>query len=366
MTAVLDGEKLALAEAGGKVNGRTVILKEEDDASRSAGAYDTTQCASNAYAAVSDPTAVAYIGDFNTGCTHISLPITNAAGLAQISPGNTGVGLTVKDDTTAAGEPGVYYPTGSKQTYARNVPNDQVQGAALALAMQQAGAKRIAIYNDGTPYGDGLAKEVMKAAAKYGLNIVTNTAINPNAPNYYDVADSVKNNFVDTLLFAGDTAHGGIKLTHDVNARDPKVQIFAPDAMCLDSWVNQDKGGLPHSADPQLHCTAVGTDLSKTAAGSKFVRDFDAKYGAGAAEKNPFAVFGYDAMQLTLNAIKNAGVKGNDRAAVVQNLMATKNFASVLGAYSIKPSGDTTRSSIGEFQVVNGQLRPQQTLTPSL
>ena len=75
-------------------------------------------------------------------------------------------------------------------------------------------------------------------------------------------------------------------------------------------------------------------------------------------EKHPdrYAVYGYESMSLILDAIKRAGVKGNDRAAVVDQVFATKDRQGVFGTYSIDKNGDITLTPYGIYRVRNGEL----------
>src|SRR4051812_15594729 len=112
---LVNGIKLALDQAGGKAGQFTVNYTSLDDATAQAGEWDPGQCASNARKAASDPNLVYYIGEFNSGCSEVTIPILNRAGIPQVSPANTYVGLTKSDSgVTAAGEPEKYYPTGNR------------------------------------------------------------------------------------------------------------------------------------------------------------------------------------------------------------------------------------------------------------
>ena len=83
------------------------------------------RCAANARHAVQDRSTIAYIGDFSSGASAVSAPITNAAGILQVSPASTYGGLT-RADGGDKGEPEKYSPSG-KLTFARVIPNDIVQ-----------------------------------------------------------------------------------------------------------------------------------------------------------------------------------------------------------------------------------------------
>ena len=112
---------------------------------------------------------VVYLGEFNSGASAVSIPILNEAGVPQISPANTDVGLTTNEPGAEPGEPDKYYPTG-KRTYARIVPRDTIQGAALVDAMKEDGCTKVASANDKEVYGAGLAKHIELAAKAQGLD----------------------------------------------------------------------------------------------------------------------------------------------------------------------------------------------------
>ena len=84
--SVVNGEKLALEEAGGKVGKFKITYKSLDDATAAAGKWEPGQTSADARKAAQDPSTIAYLGEFNSGASAISLPITNEAGILQVSP----------------------------------------------------------------------------------------------------------------------------------------------------------------------------------------------------------------------------------------------------------------------------------------
>src|SRR5205085_168881 len=126
-----EGAKIALADAGGHVGKWKINFRTLDDSTAAAGQWEAGQTGDNARKAVQDNTTIAYMGEFNSGASAISIPILNKAAILQVSPANTAVGLTKKEPGATAGEPAKYYPTG-KRTYGRVVPRDKIQGAAMA------------------------------------------------------------------------------------------------------------------------------------------------------------------------------------------------------------------------------------------
>jgi branched-chain amino acid transport system substrate-binding protein len=358
----LNGEKLALSEAGGKAGQFTVKFTSLDDATAAAANYTVAQCASNGRQAAADPKAIAYIGEFNSGCTEASLPILNKEEVPMISPANTYVGLTTNEPGSLPGEPAKYYPTGVR-TYLRIVPRDSIQAAADALAMKQAGCQHIAVANDNTPYGSGIAKQIELIKKDYGITVVSNTAINPSAPNFRSYAQTIKGEGADCFFFGGLTSTGGVQITKDVHSAIPNAKLFGPDGMCLSSWTDPKQGGVPLSLDPLMECTVATLDLTAYPGGKAFLKAYQGKYGGGVPA--PYAIYGYEAMKLVLDTIKGLGSQGDSKSAVLKALFATKNRHSVLGTYSFDQNGDTTLKAYGLYSVHNGQLVFKQTLTPT-
>jgi len=363
---LVNGIKLALSQAGGKAGQWTVNYTALDDSTAAAGKWDPTQTAANARKAAADPKTVLYLGEFNSGASEISIPILNQAGIPQVSPANTYVGLTTNEPGSAAGEPQKYYPTGTR-TYLRIVPIDSIQAAADLIAMKNAGCTKIAVANDKEAYGAGLATLLELEKGYYGLQnaIVSNTGIDPTAPNYRSYAATIKGQGADCFLFSGIVSNGGVQITKDVNSAIPTAKIFGPDGMCTSSWTNAKDGGVPASIDPLIECTVATLNLSAYPGGvSPFLPAYKAKYGV--ANPDPYAIYGYEAMKLGLNTIASLGSQGNSKSAVLHALFATKNRHSVLGTYGFNSDGDTTLKSYGLYKVgANGDPVFYQTVTPT-
>jgi branched-chain amino acid transport system substrate-binding protein len=358
----LNGEKLALSQAGYKAGPFKIKFTSLDDATAAAANYTVSQCASDGRTAAADPKAIAYIGEFNSGCTEASLPILNKEMVPMISPANTYVGLTTSEPGSAPGEPQKYYP-GGVRTYMRIVPRDSIQAGADALAMKQAGCKQIALANDKTPYGAGIAQQIELVKKAYGINVISDTGVNPTAPNFRSFASTIKNQGADCFFYGGLTSTGGIQITKDVHAAIPTAKLFGPDGMCSTGWTDPKKGGVPLSLDPLMECTVATLDLSAYPGGKDFLKAYQAKYGAGSPD--PYAIYGYEAMKLVLDTISKLGSQGNNKAAVLHALFATKNRNSVLGNYSFDQNGDTTLKAYGLYKVKNGQVVFDKAITPS-
>ena len=351
--ATVNGEKLALKQVGGKVGKFTVKLNSLDDSTAQAGKWDPGQTSTNARKAASDKTTIAYIGEFNSGASAISIPILNRAGIGQISPANTAVGLTSSEAGAAPGEPTKYYPTG-KRTYVRVVPKDTVQGAADVQVLKADGCKKTFVLNDKEVYGAGLATNVVDALKAQGTPALGNEGWDPKAPNYRSVAASIKAKGADCVFLSGIVNNNAVQLTKDLASALPTAHIVGPDGVCTATYTDPKQGGIPLSLDNRVQCTVATLDPSSyPPAGKKFFQDFKKAYPG--TTPDPYSLYGYEAMSLGLDAIKRAGASGNDRKSVVNALFATRNRQSVLGTYSIDKNGDTTLTDYGLYKIVKGQ-----------
>jgi branched-chain amino acid transport system substrate-binding protein len=355
--AVINGEKLALQQVGNKVGGYTIKYVDLDDSTaQNSGTADEGQTAQNARKAVQDDTTIFYLGEFNSGGTKVSLPILNKAGIPQISPSNTYVGLTTDKPGSEPGEPDKYYPSGTR-TYARVVPADDIQGAALATTMKEDGCSSIHIFNDKTTYGAGLGRNIEIAAKAIGLTVEGNDGTDKNTPNYRSLAAKVKS---DCFVGSGVTGENYVQVFKDVAAACPACKLYGPDGLAEAAFSDPAKGGIPADIGAKTKVTVATLGLEEfRKRGNKeaetFFTDFEKKYGE--ANPDPYAIYGYETMKLALDTLAAVGDKANDRAAVADQLLNnTKGRNSVLGTYDIDQNGDTTLTDYGLYTIENGKL----------
>ena len=353
--AVISGERLALKQAGSKVGKFTIkYVSLDDSTAQNPGTADEAQTASNARKAVQDKTTIFYLGEFNSGGTKVSLPILNKANIPQISPSNTYVGLTTDKPGSEPGEPDKYYPA-QKKTYARVVPADDIQGAALVTTMKEDGCKSVHIFNDKTTYGAGLGRNIELAAEDQGLKVEGNEGTDRNAPNYRSLAAKVN---ADCFVGSGVTGENYVQLFKDVAAANPSVKLYGPDGVAEEAFTNPAKGGIPADVGARTKITVATLGLEEfkkrnNAEAEKFFTDYKKTYGV--AQPDPYAIYGYETMSLALASLKAVGDKANDREAVrAQLLENTKDRQSALGVYSIDQNGDTTLTDYGLYTIKSG------------
>jgi branched-chain amino acid transport system substrate-binding protein len=357
-TDMVKGIQLALERAGGKAGDFTIKYESLDDSTAQAGAWTPEATTSNARKAAQDDATAVYIGEFNSGASAVSIPILNEGGVPQISPANTYVGLTSDEPGSEPGEPDKFYPTGQR-TYVRIVPKDTIQAAALATLMKEDGCTKVQLTNDKEVYGAGLAKNIESSAEGQGLEIISNEAIDKNAPNYRSLASKAKGAGADCFIYSGITANNAVQLYKDFSAALPDAKLYGPDGVAESGFADPKEGGIPADVASKVKVSVATLSPDEyPPEGQEFFSQFSEKYGE--ENPDPYAIYGYEAMRLALDAIERSGT-GN-KEDIVAALFDTKDRSSVLGTYSIDENGDTTLTDYGIYSIDGGELTFDETI----
>jgi branched-chain amino acid transport system substrate-binding protein len=359
---IVNAEQLRLAQANNSACGGKYTISYEawDDASAALGKWDPAVETANANKAAADKSVIAYLGTFNSGAAKLSIPILNQAGpLVMVSPANTYGGLTTKVGAdVAGGEPDKYYPTGTRN-YARVVTNDNVQGQVDANFMfNQLGVKSIYILDDQELYGKGVADVFESTAKSLGMTVVGHEGIDPKAADYKALMTKIStsnNGAAPDAIFVGMVVdNNAAQLLKDkvaILGDNTKVKYMGPDGIQTQAFID----GAGKDVAEGAYASVAGLPFDKlNDAGQKFLKDYEAKYGK---LTEPYAIYGYEAMNVTLAAIESvcaAGGDPTDRATVTKAVMSTKDFNGVLGTWSFDANGDTTLTDMTIYQVKNG------------
>jgi branched-chain amino acid transport system substrate-binding protein len=345
-SALENGIRLALGQAGGRAGRFVVRYRALDDSAGPAG-WDARQTAANARITAADPLAVFYIGEFDDAASEVSMPILNEAGVPQVSPANTYVGLT----TGAPGsdsDKSPYAPSGTR-TYLRIVPSDSIEGAADLEAMQQARCTTATLVDDGEPYGAGLAQLIEAQRSYYRVDLTSDTSLNPLATSFRTFAARIDAHRPDCVLLAGIASKAAVQMTEDIHLALPTARIFAPGSLCTSAWTNPKDGGVPAAVDPLIECTAVTLSPAAYPGGKAFLAAYKAAYRV--SDPSPYAILGYEAMSLGLSTIARLGPSGDSKPAVLRALFSTTDRHSVIGTYGFDRDGDTTLRTYGLYKV---------------
>jgi branched-chain amino acid transport system substrate-binding protein len=338
------GEQLALEQAGSRAGAFSVRLLSLDDATRRAHGWSPERVAANARRAVSDDSAIAYLGEFNSAASGISIPILNEAGILQVSPGNSYVGLT-RSEGAQPGEPEKYIPNGTRN-FGRVVPADHLQAAALAALMRAEGVKRVFLVDDREVYGTGLVRMLRRRARARGIRIAGRRHL--RAQNAAAIGRAIRSSHADAMFYGGIAENGAARLWRAVHRRAPRLKLFAPEGVTDRAFYRHIGAGAARRTqitNPTLDPAAYPP------AAQSFLAAFRARFGH---EPQIYGLYGYETMSVVLDAIRRAGSR--DRAAAISAFFATRDRDSVLGRYSIDAHGDTTLRTYGVLAVRGGQL----------
>lgn len=341
---VLDESKTTICD--GKL---TIEYESYDDATAAAGKWDPAQVTANANKAINDRSIVAVIGHFNSGAAKLSIPMFNQADLVMVSPANTYPGLT-KPGKGEGKEPDIYYPNG-KRNYARVVPTDDLQGSAAAKWAKELGIKKVYILDDRELYGKGIADIFELTGKKIGLEILGHEGIDPKASNYKALMTKIKSLEPDLIYFGGTTQTNAGQLIKDmrnVGMAANKVKFMGPDGIFEQALI--DAAGKDGEGVYATFGGVPGKEL--TGAGKTWYENYKAKFKT---EPEAYAAYGYEAGKVVVNAIGK--VCKNDRAAIRDAVMATKDFQGVLGNWSFDSNGDTSITTMSGNVVKDGKFQ---------
>ena len=352
-TAMVSGIRLAMKEAGNKAGNFTIRYQSLDDSTAQQGGWTPEAVSQNARKAAQNDDVGVYIGEFNSGASAVSIPILSDAKVPQISPANTAVGLTSDEPGADKGEPQKYYPSGFRN-YVRIVPKDTIQGAALATVMKEDGCTKVAMANDKEVYGAGLARNIDMSAEEQDLNIIFNEGIDTKAPNYRSLASRAKGQGADCFVFSGITSNNGVQIFKDFEAALPNAKLYGPDGVAETGFADPKEGGIPAAVAKKVKVTVATLDpASYPPEGRQFFEAYEREYND--PNPDPYAIYGYEAMRLALDAIERSGT--GEKEDIVKALFATKDRESVLGTYSIDENGDTTLTDYGVYGIEGGELK---------
>jgi branched-chain amino acid transport system substrate-binding protein len=347
---IVNGEKLALSEVGGRIGPFKISYLSMDDSNTSTGEWNPGITATNAKTAAEDTTTIAYLGDYNSGATAVSLPLINASGILQISPASPYVGLTSSLDA-GQDEPERFYPSG-KRTFGRLQPGDPAQAEAQVRLMQSLGVKRLYVLDDEDPFELPLADLVTSDAERAGIAVAAHDSLDMTDTNastsFKGEVEKVAESGAQALFFAGGTGTGTVALWKQLHSADSKLLLLGSSDMVNSTFTSEI--GVA-AAGTYLTTPILPTDLYPHAAAG-VLAEYRLRFGS---EGDAYALYGYEAMSVALAAIRNAGLRGNDRQTVVDQFFAIKQRESVLGRYSIEPDGETTLSRYGADRVEDGR-----------
>lgn len=333
---ILHGVQLAVSECnarGGVLGRRVVIVAGDDRASdKEAASIATTLC---------NQGVVGVIGHYNSHCSIAASQIYHQRGVPQISPASTNPRFTEQ------GYGNVFRICGR---------DDQQGQVAAEFAVKTLAVKKVAIFHDGTTYGQGLAEEFKKSLPlasedkkKEPLVTVVSEQQIPLAaegtvPDYGRYLDPLLSQGPDLIYFGGNYPEAAI-LVRQIKERKMNTRFLAGDAVANSVFIKL--GGI---AAEGIYFT-FGPAVEELPQAGHFYGSFKARYG----ELGPYSIYAYDAANVLLEAVRRAGITAGDSLIKV---LRSGNFTGALGEIRFDARGDIVAAPYVIWTVKGGEFVP--------
>lgn len=328
-----NGVRLAIEEAneaGFELEGKKwtlALLSEDDQADPKQGTIVAQKLV--------DAQVAGVIGHLNSGTTIPASKIYHDAGFAQVSPSATNVTYTNQGFKTAF----------------RVMANDAQQGKVLGeFAVNNLGAKTIAIIDDRSAYGQGLADEFEKAAVAAGATIVTREFTDTTKTDFTAILTSIKGKSPDLIFYGGMDAQAG-PMMKQVQNLGLTAKYLSGDGTQTAEFLK-----LAGEAAEGIYASSPGVPLDKMPQGPAFAEKYKAKFNQDIQLYAPYA---YDAANVLLAAMKKAN--SSDPAKYLPELAGIQ-YEGVTGNIGFDEKGDIKGGSISLYQVKDGKWEYIETI----
>jgi len=327
-----NGVQLAIDDANAlnpMIAGQTVqfALVAEDDM---ADPKTATQVAQR----VLDAGVPGIIGHFNSGTSIPASKVYSDAGLPQIAM------------ATAP----TFTQQGFKTTF-RSMTSDTQQGSVMGrFVVSKLGAQKIAIIDDRTAYGQGLADEFDKAVKAAGGNVVAREFTNDKASDFMAILTSIKSKKPDVIFFGGTDAQSG-PLAKQIKQIGLKTPLLSGEMTRSDTFLK-----LAGDAAEGTIASLAGLPMDKMPGGQDFLTRFKAKYG----EPEIYSPYGYDATRILIAAMLKAD--STESAKYLPVLAAIEHTGVTAPKIAYDAKGDLANGGITVYKVVNGKWEVMETI----
>jgi len=269
-----------------------------------------------------DAKVAGVVGHLNSGTTIPASKIYNDCGIPHV--------------TGAATNPNLTKP-GYKTTY-RIIANDNALGAGLAVyAADTLKLKKIAVIDDRTAYGQGVAEVFKKTALSKGIQIVDEQYTTDKATDFMAILTAIKSKNPDGIFYGGMDAQAGAMLRQMDQLNLSNVKFFGGDGICTTEIIKIASGAKSLEG---VVCAEGGASIAKMPGGTAWKARYDAKYPGQFQIYSPFT---YDATFVLVDAMKRAN--STDPKVYVPKIAET-NFKGVTANIAFEPNGEMKNPSM--------------------
>ena len=358
--AVAAGQRQALADAGDRAGRYRLRLIGLDASKPGSGNWDPDQVAKNADVAAHDPRAIAYLGELNLGASAVSVPVTNKAGILQVSPTDGLASLTETPPSSAAG-PERYFPSG-RRSFLRLVPDDLLEARLIVDRLVALGVDRPALIVGTGVYARELATEIVAEARKADIAPVATEDLRDdpdtvlNAPA--ELADHAPDTQPDGVVLALARDRYTAQLLAGLHRALPQARLITGDGVLV--------GEPLVAADSQpasLEAVSPQPPMGRAAAPGLRVLNRIAE-DQGVQLATPAALWGYESVRVVLDALRAAQRDGGpaDRADVIRAALRPRQRRSPIGTYEVRRSGAVEGLPVALYRLQGDRFEYVRTL----
>jgi len=332
---IRNGVQLAVEDlnaAGIEIGGKKVKLEliAEDDEANPTKATTVAQ-------KLVDAKVAAVVGHFNSGASIPASKVYADGGVPQISPSSTNPDYTLK---------------GFKTTF-RVVAHDGQQGPTLArFAVNTLKAKNIAIIDDSTAYGQGLADNFEATAKTLGAKIIAREHTTDKDTDFKAILTKIKGKKPDLIMFGGIDPQAG-PMVKQMKELGIKAKFIGGDGMQTPNFIK-----LAGDASDGAMASIPGLPKDQMPGGKVFLEKYKAKFNQ---EVELFAPMGYDAVFVFVDAMKRAG--SAEPAKFLPEIGKT-DYQGVIGPIAFDDKGDLKNGPITIYVVKDGKWEPLEIVKP--
>jgi branched-chain amino acid transport system substrate-binding protein len=279
-----------------------------------------------------DQGVVAVIGHYNSGVSIPAARIYNDAHVVMITGASSNPALT------ALGFPYVF----------RLATNDNEMGARMAdYAVKTLKAKRVAVIDDRTAYGSGVADVFVKQATKDGLTVVAREYGTDKSTDFKGILTRIKAENPQVVFYGGYYAQAAY-LARQMNDLGMKASLVGGDGICSPEFSKLSNNAL----DDRMFCAQGGAPLDSLPSGKAFREKFNRTFNADVDTYSPAF---YAATLLVAEAMQKAN---STSAPVFSKVMSEATFNSMLGPVKFDPQGDWVHAPVTVYRLTGGKLEP--------
>lgn len=332
---IRNGVQLAIEDlnaAGIEIGGKKAKfeLVAEDDEANPTKATTVAQ-------KLADAKVAAVVGHFNSGASIPASKIYSDAGIPQISPSSTNPKYTLQGFKTAF----------------RVVAHDGQQGPTLAkFAIEKLKTKSVAVIDDSTAYGQGLADTFEAAMKTAGAKIVAREHTTDKDTDFTAILTKIKGHKPDLIMFGGIDPQAG-PMAKQMATLGIKAKFVGGDGIQTPNFIK-----LAGAAAEGVMASMPGLPMTQMPGGKAFLDKYKTKFNA---EVELYAPMGYDAVMVFVEAMKRAG--STDPAKFLPEIGKT-NYQGVIGPIAFDEKGDLRNGPITIYVVKGDKWEPLETVTP--